>query len=364
MPETIRAAVCREFNAPLSVETVTLADPGPGEVKVAVKACAICHSDIIYAEGGWGGELPMVLGHEAAGIVEAVGPGVTGVSPGDHVVVTLIRSCGSCHYCSGGHQVLCEEVFPLDERSPLSNGNGEAMVHGLRTGAFAEKVVVEKSQVAVIPKTIAFEPASLLACGVITGFGAVTNTAQVPEGSHVVVIGCGGVGLNAVQGALAAGAKTITAIDLAEDKLEAAKRFGATLALDPIDPAHRDAVLAATGGRGADFVFVTVGAKPAIDGAAQYITKAGSIVIVGMPPSGVTGEYDPGTLAGWSQRIIGSKMGSAQVARDIPDLVALYQKGRLKLDELVTGKFPLEQINEAIASTKRGEALRNVVVFE
>jgi S-(hydroxymethyl)glutathione dehydrogenase/alcohol dehydrogenase len=229
MPETIRAAVCRDFNAPLSIETVTLADPGPGEVKVAVKACAICHSDIIYAEGGWGGELPMVLGHEAAGIVEAVGPGVDGVAPGDHVVVTLIRSCGSCHYCSGGHQVLCEEVFPLDETIAAFERKRKAMVHGLRTGAFAEKVVVEKSQVAVIPKDIAFEPASLLACGVITGFGAVTNTAQIPEGSHVAVIGCGGVGLNAVQGALAAGAKTITAIDLSDDKLEAAKRFGATL---------------------------------------------------------------------------------------------------------------------------------------
>jgi len=364
MPETIRAAVCREFNAPLAIETVTLADPGPGEVKVAVKACAICHSDIIYAEGGWGGDLPMVLGHEAAGVVEAVGPGVAGVAPGDHVVVTLIRSCGTCHYCSGGHQVLCEEVFPLDATSPISNGNGEAMVHGLRTGAFAEKVVVEKSQIAVIPKEIAFDAASLLACGVITGFGAVTRTAQVPKGSHVAVIGCGGVGLNAVQGALAAGAQTIIALDLSSDKLEAAKRFGATLALDPADPGHREALLAATGGRGVDFVFVTVGAKPAMDGASQYISKNGAIVIVGMPPSGVMGEYDPGTLAGWGQRIIGSKMGSAQVARDIPDLVSLYQSGRLKLDELVTGRFALDGINEAIASTKRGEALRNVIVFD
>ncbi|QKV17145.1 Zn-dependent alcohol dehydrogenase [Oricola thermophila] len=364
MPETIRAAVCREFDKPLAIETVTLADPGPGEVKVAVKACAICHSDIIFAEGGWGGELPMVLGHEAAGVVETVGPGVTGIAPGDHAVVTLIRSCGNCHYCSGGHQVLCEEVFPLDRQSPISNRTGETVGHGLRTGAFAEKVVVEKSQVAVIPKDIAFEAASLLACGVITGFGAVTNTAQVPAGAHVAVIGCGGVGLNAVQGALAAGAKTIIAIDLSSDKLRVAERFGATLTLDPVDPGHRDALLAATDGRGVDYCFVTVGAKPAIDGASQYITRNGAVVIVGMPPSGVRGEYDPGTLAGWGQRIIGSKMGSAQVARDIPELVALYQAGRLKLDELVTGRFTLERINDAIASTKRGEALRNVVVFD
>lgn len=363
MAETIRAAVCREFNTPLSIETVTLADPGPGEIKVAVKACAICHSDIIYAEGGWGGTVPMVLGHEAAGVVEAVGAGVSGVAPGDHVVVTLIRSCGTCHYCSGGHQILCEEVFPLDTASPLTGANGETMVHGLRTGAFAEKVVVEQSQVAVIPKEIAFEAASLLACGVITGFGAVTNTAQVHPGAHVAVIGCGGVGLNAVQGAFASGARSIIAIDLQPSKLEAAKAFGATHGLNPADPDHITQLKEITEGRGVDFVFVTVGAKPAIDGAANYITKNGAIVIVGMPPSGVMGEYDPGTVAGWSQRIIGSKMGSAQVARDIPYLVTLYQEGRLKLDELVTGRFTLDQINEAIASTKQGVALRNVVVF-
>jgi len=364
MPETIRAAVCRAFDAPLSIETVTLADPGPGEVKVAVKACAICHSDIVYAEGGWGGELPLVFGHEAAGVVEAVGPGVTGVRRGDHAVVTLIRSCGSCHYCAGGHQVLCEEVFPLDRRSPITSQGGTPIGHGLRTGAFAEKVVVEKSQLAVIPKSIAFDAASLLACGVITGFGAVTNTAQIHAGAHVAVIGCGGVGLNAVQGALAAGAQTIIGIDLSNDKLDAAKRFGATHGLNPAEPAHRDELMALTGGRGVDYVFVSVGAKAAIDGASQYVTKNGAIVIVGMPPSGVMGEYDPGLLAGWSQRIIGSKMGSAQVARDIPYLVTLYQEGRLKLDELVTGRFALDDINAAIASTKRGEALRNVVVFD
>lgn len=364
MSETIRAAVCRDFNAPLTIEAVTLADPGPGEVKVAVKACAICHSDIIFAEGGWGGDLPMVLGHEAAGVVEQVGSGVAGVEPGDHVVVTLIRSCGTCHYCSGGHQVLCEEVFPLDRQSPIAGAGGEAVVHGLRTGAFAEKVVVEKSQVAVIPKEIAFDAASLLACGVITGFGAVTNTAQIHPGCHVAVIGCGGVGLNAVQGALASGAQTIVAIDLSNDKLAAAKRFGATHGINPSDPDHHAQLMQLTGGRGVDYVFVSVGAKPAIDSASRYVTKNGTIVIVGMPPSGVMGEYDPGTLAAWNQRILGSKMGSAQVARDIPFLVTLYQEGRLKLDELVTGRFALDDINEAIASTKRGEALRNVIVFD
>ncbi|TCD15516.1 Zn-dependent alcohol dehydrogenase [Oricola cellulosilytica] len=360
----MRAAVCRSFGAPLSIETVRLADPGPGEVKIAIKACAICHSDIVYADGGWGGEPPMVLGHEAAGVVEQTGSGVRGIAPGDHVVVTLIRSCGCCHYCSGGHQVLCEEVFPLDRRSAILGQDGTGLVQGLRTGAFAEKVVVERSQVAVISRDIAFDSASLLACGVITGFGAVTNTAQVPAGSHVAVIGCGGVGLNAIQGAAACAARTITAIDLSDAKLDAAKRFGATLAVNPAHGDPRDALMAITEGRGADFVFVTVGAKSAIDGASQYITRNGTIVIVGMPPLGVTGEYDPGTLAGWSQKIVGSKMGSSRVSRDIPYLAALYQSGRLKLDELITGRYPLDGINEAIESTRRGEALRNVIVFD
>lgn len=364
MPTTIRAAVCRSFDAPLTIESVTLADPGPDELSVAVKACAICHSDIIYAEGGWGGELPMVLGHEAAGIVEETGPGVTGVAPGDHVVVTLIRSCGGCHYCSGGQQVLCETVFPLDTRSPLKSQGGTAITHGLRTGAFAEKVVVEKSQVAKIPKDIAFDSASLLACGVITGFGAVTNTAKIPAGSHVAVIGCGGVGLNAIQGAVAAGAGTITAIDLSDMKLDAAKRFGATLGLNPAHGSPRDALMTVTEGRGADFVFVTVGAKAALDGASQYITRNGTIVVVGMPPTGVMAEYDPGLLAGWNQKIVGSKMGSSTIARDIPHLVSLYREGRLRLDELITGRYGLDDINAAIASTKKGEALRNVIVFD
>jgi len=359
----MKAAVCRAFGTPLVVEEVEIAAPRAGEVKVKLAACAICHSDISYAEGAWGGDLPAVYGHEAAGVVAEVGPGVAGVAPGDHVVVTLIRSCGHCRSCARDLPVACETRFPLDRDTPLHGAGGEALVHGLRTGAFAEYVVVEASQVVAIPDDIPFDSASLLACGVITGFGAVTNTAAVPAGSDVVVIGTGGVGLNAVQGAAHVGARSVVAVDLSDDKLAAARRFGATATVNPGRQDLAAAVRAATDGRGADYVFVTVGAKAAFDQSYGLLAPAGAVVLVGMPASGVLSAFDPGTLAGASQRILGSKMGSARIADDIPRLVGLYRAGRLKLDELITGRYALEEINEAIASVNRGEALRNVILF-
>ncbi len=359
----MKAAVCRAFGAPLVIEEVTLADPGPGEVLVDMRATAICHSDITYAEGGWGGTLPAVYGHEGAGVVRAVGAGVTAVAPGDHVVVTLIRSCGHCHGCLLGQPVTCETTFALDERSPLTDASGAPVVHGMRTAAFAEQALVEASQVVKVADDIAFEVASLLACGVITGFGAVTNTAQVGAGSHVVVFGCGGVGLNSVQGARVSGAQTVIAIDLADSKLDAARRFGATHTINPRTDDVVAAVRAVTGGRGADHVFVTVGAKAAFDASYALLAKGGAVVLVGMPATGVMSEIDPGTMAASSQRILGSKMGSARIGVDIPNLVALYRQGRVKLDELVSGRYPLDQINEAIADVKAGDALRNVIVF-
>ena len=359
----MKAAVCRAFGEPLVIEDIDIADPQAGEIKVKIAACAICHSDILFAEGGWGGDLPAVYGHEAAGVVETVGDGVTNVAPGDHVVVTLIRSCGHCHYCAQGAPVACETTFPLDCNSPLKASDGSALVHGLRTGAFAEYALVDASQAVTVPKDLAFESASLLACGVITGLGAVINTAKVPSGSSVVVIGTGGVGLNSVQGAALSGASTIIAVDLSDDKLGAARLFGATHTINPVGTDVVAEVKALTGGRGADYVFVTVGAKPAFDQSYSLMARTGTVVLVGMPATGVTSEIDPGTIAGESQRILGSKMGSARIQIDIPNLVTLYQQGRLKLDELVSGRYPLEQINEAIAAVKRGEALRNVIVF-
>jgi S-(hydroxymethyl)glutathione dehydrogenase / alcohol dehydrogenase len=358
----MKAAVCRAFGAPLVIEEVDLAEPRAGEIRVKLAACAICHSDIIYADGGWGGTLPAVYGHEAAGIVEEVGAGVSHVAPGDHVVVTLIRFCGHCQACSAGSQVLCEAVFPLDERSPLT-ADGEPLVHGMRTGAFAEYVVVEASQAVTIPKDVPLDVASLIACGVLTGVGAVTNTAGTRAGECAVVIGTGGVGLNAVQGAALVGASPIIALDLSASKREAALRFGATHALDPAAGDVAAEIRAINAGRLADWVFVTVGAKRAIEQATGLMKRGGGMVIVGMPASGVTTSFDPAWLAADGQKILGSKMGSARVRIDVPRLVDLYRRGRLKLDELVTGRYPLDQINEAIASVKRGDALRNVIVF-
>ncbi|MEI7619017.1 MAG: Zn-dependent alcohol dehydrogenase [Actinomycetota bacterium] len=359
----MKAAVCREFGAPLVIEELHLADPGPGEVKVRMVATAICHSDITYAEGGWGGQLPAVYGHEGAGIVAEVGPGVHSVKVGDAVVVTLIRSCGHCHGCTMGMPVTCDASFPLDATSPLTDASGASIVHGLRTAAFAEQVVVEESQLVVVPADLGLDVASLLACGVITGFGAVTNTAGVQPGSHVVVFGCGGVGLNSVQGALLSGAQTIVAIDLADSKLQAALEFGATHTLNPRTDDVVARVRELTDGRGADYVFVTVGAKAAFDASYALLAKAGAVVLVGMPANGVMSEIDPGTMAAYSQRILGSKMGGSRISIDIPNLVNLYKQGRLKLDELISGRYALADINEAMESVKRGDALRNVIVF-
>jgi S-(hydroxymethyl)glutathione dehydrogenase / alcohol dehydrogenase len=358
----VRAAVCREFGKPLVIETIEVLPPGPGEIKVRVVACAICHSDIFYAEGAWGGRLPAVYGHEASGVIEEVGSGVDGLRPGDHVVVTLIRSCGHCHYCAQGAPVTCEARFPLDDAGPLRASDGSGIVQGLRTGAFAEYVVVDASQAVVIPDEVPFESASLLACGVITGFGAVVNTANMRPGANAVVIGAGGVGLNAIQAAAHCGARTIVAMDIVESKLAVARRFGATHALNPVSVDAKEAVRDVTDGRGADFVFVTVGARAAFDQSLQLLSRAGTLVLVGMPASGVMTEIDPGHIANENHRILGSKMGSARIAVDIPYLVSLYRQGRLKLDELITGRYPLERINEAIASANSGEALRNVIV--
>jgi Zn-dependent alcohol dehydrogenase len=359
----VRAAVCRSFGEPLVIEDVTLAAPAAGEVQVDLRACAVCHSDILYAEGAWGGILPAVYGHEAAGVVTALGEGVTGVAVGDHAVVALIRSCGGCFYCGRGEEVLCEATFPLDGDGPIRDAAGASVHQGMRTGAFAERVVVHHSQVAVIPADVAFDVASLLGCGVMTGYGAVVNTAGVHPGESVVVIGTGGVGLNAIQGAAISGADRVIAIDLSDAKLASARTFGAT---HGVNPAREDAVAAVralTGGRGADYVFVAVGAKPAIEQGLGLMRPGGTTVVVGMPAAGVMAEFDPGSFAGYGQTILGSKMGSSRVSVDIPALVALYRHGRLKLDQLISGRYPLEEVNEAIASVVRGEALRNVIVF-
>lgn len=359
----MKAAVCYEFGKPLVVEEVELDPPQMGEVKLKIAACAICHSDIHCIRGEWGGETPVVAGHEAAGIITEVGPGVLNVQTGDQVVVSNLRSCGRCSSCSLGRPYDCEGGFALDRESRLRNKDGDSLVQGLRTAAFAEYAIVDQSQVVKVPEDLPLDRACLLSCGVIAGLGAVVNTAQIELGSSVVVIGTGGVGLNSVQGAVLSGAAKIIAVDLLDHRLEAARHFGAT---HTINAGHLDAVAAVqalTGGRGADYAFATVGSSKAISQACRMIRKGGMAVVVGMPSNqDVEFSLNAHELV-YDRSVVGSLMGASRLSVAIPRLVELYQQGRLNLDDLITARYPLQRINEAIESTERGEALRNVVLF-
>jgi S-(hydroxymethyl)glutathione dehydrogenase / alcohol dehydrogenase len=359
----VRAAVCRAFGAPLEIEELTLDPPQKGEVEVRLVASAICHSDLALVDGAWGGELPAVFGHEAAGVVEGVGPGVENVGQGDRVVVSLLRCCGKCFFCLRGESHLCEHEFPADRTSRLHAGDGNPVVQGLHTAAFAESVVVDESQLAVMASSLGFEVASLLGCGVVTGFGAVADRAAVPEGSSVLVVGTGGVGLNSVQAAAYRRADTIVAADTEPAKREAALRFGATHVVDPGSDDLLKAVRSATAGRGADYAFVTVGNAGVIEATLRCVRRGGTLVVVGMPPSGETFRVEAVDLAHNDMRILGSKMGSARLADAVPRLVALYERGELLLDELITGRYPLERINDAITAARGGDAIRNIVVL-
>jgi len=357
----VKAAVCHAFGEDLRVEDIDLRAPGQGEVEVRLDAVAICHSDISFIDGGWGGDLPAVYGHEAAGRIASVGPGVSAYSVGQKVLVTLIKSCGACSTCASGAPVYCSGNAPVEPAIRLADGT--TATKAMECGAFAEAVVVHQSQLAALPDDIPSDVASLLACGVITGVGAVVNTAQVRPGQNVVVIGAGGVGLNAIQGARIAGAARIIAMDLSPEKLEGAKAFGATDGVLAGDPKPWKAVSMITGGKMADAVFVTVGAIPAYDQSLRLLARGGTMYAVGMPHSGAMAEYEPVIIAAVGQGMKGSKMGDTVLPRDIPWMVDMYKQGRLKLDELISNRWRLDQINEAIADTKTGHARRNVILL-
>ena len=359
----MKAAVCYEFGKPLVVEELEIDPPNAGEIAVRVAACGVFHSDVSVIAGAWDGRLPAVYGHEAAGVVEAVGRGVDGLAAGDHVVVTLVRACGRCPACAKGKPALCQTSFPLDERSPLRSRDGLEIQQGLRVAAFAEYLVIHASQAVPIPPDISLLAASLLGCTVLSGFGAVVNAARVEAGSGVVVIGAGGVGVNCVQAAALAGASPIVVVDVVESKLDRARSFGATHAVRAgrVDTPAR--VRELTEGHGADYVFVAVGAHGAVEQGLSLLARGGTLVLLGMPPAGVGAEFDPGVLVHDGQRIVGSKLGSAQPESDILRLVDLYRQGCLKLDKLVSGSYRLEEINAAVDSAARGEALRNVIVL-
>jgi Zn-dependent alcohol dehydrogenase len=359
----MKAAVCYEFGQPLRIEEVELAPPGPGEVAVRLVATAICHSDIHYIQGAWPIALPAIFGHESAGIVERVGAGVTDVHPGEHVVVSLLRSCGRCFYCVQGAPSQCESRFPLDSEHRLSTSGGAPISVGLKVAGFAERAVVDQSQVVRVPDDLPLDRAALLGCGVITGIGAVVNVAHVGPGESVAVIGTGGVGLNAVQGAALAGANPILALDTVDTKLEAARRFGATHTANVARDDMRQVIGGLTGGRGADYVFVTVGSTAAVEQGLKLIRPMGTLVTVGIPPAGAMAPLHVLRFAMAGQRVLGCYMGATRLSLDVPRLVDLYRQGRIKLDELITRRYPLEEINEAMAAVEHGEALRNVIVF-
>lgn len=360
----MQAAVCREFGKPLLIEDLNIDAPCAGEVMVRVKACAVCHSDVHCVRGDWTYELPLVAGHEAAGVVVETGGGVRDLREGDHVVATLMRSCGYCFQCRRGKSYCCETKFPLDRETRLTSPGGGPVFQGIKTGAFAEYIVVDQSQLVKVPGSLAFESACLLACGVITGVGAVVNTAGVETGSTVAVIGGGGVGLNSIQGAVLCGACDIIAVDMRDEKLDACRRFGATRTVNAARDDPVETVTEMTQGAGLDYVFVAVGSAEAANQASRMLRPGGTAVIVGMPPDDDVNLTFNAHHLSLDRSVRGSLMGSTTLATDVPRLIGLYDNGRLKLDELISRRFALDEINLALDSTEAGGAIRNVILFE
>jgi S-(hydroxymethyl)glutathione dehydrogenase/alcohol dehydrogenase len=360
----MKAAVCYEFGKPLVVEDVNIDPPKVGEVKVKMAATAICHSDIHFIRGELGGNPPCIAGHESAGYIEEVGQGVTSVKPGDPVVVSLLASCGKCYYCQRGLTHMCKASWPLDNESRFHNKKGQSLAQTFKIGTFAEYVVVDQSQTVKVPGDMPLDRAALLACGVITGFGAVVHRAKVEVLSSCVIIGTGGVGLNSIQAAAISGAYPVIAVDILDEKLAAAKKFGATHTVNSkkVDPIK--AVQELTEGRGADYVFVTVGSNEAIKQGFGMSGPRGMTVIVGLPRFTDVLDISPFAFIKDERVLTGSYMGTTQLQTDIPKLVGLYKAGILKLDELITARYPLDRINEAVEAVEKGKALRNVITFE
>ncbi len=359
----MKAAVCYEFGKPLKVEEVQLAETGAHEVRVRVAATAICHSDIHDIKGELPGPLPFVPGHECAGYVEETGPAVKGLKKGDPVVVSLLMACGECYYCRSGLPHLCQAKFAPPAKVRIRNANGNPINQKANVGGFSEFILVDESQLIRVPADMPLDRACLLSCGVTTGFGAVVKRTQVKAFQSVVILGAGGVGINAIQGAAFVGACPIIAVDTLDRKLEQAKQFGATHGVNAKSQAAIDEVKALTDGRGADYVYVTVGSIAAIRQGLVMAGPRGTIVLIGLPPVGQEFCFSPLELIPTEKHLVGGYMGSADLQKDIPDLISAYRSGRLKLDELIGGRYRLEDINEAIASSEKGESFRNVIMF-
>jgi S-(hydroxymethyl)glutathione dehydrogenase/alcohol dehydrogenase len=360
----MKAAVLREVGKPLQIEDVKIGKPGPHEVLVRTAAAGVCHSDLHFIEGSYRFPLPAVLGHESAGVVEAIGSEVRTVKVGDHVVTCLSAFCGHCEHCLTGHMSLCQSSETKrgeGEEPRLSQPPGN-MSQFLNLSSFAEQMLIHEHACVSIRKDMPLDRAALIGCGVTTGVGAVIHTSNVRPGETVVVVGCGGVGLAAINGAAIAGAGRIIAVDRVASKGNLAKHFGAT---DFVNASETDAVkevLELTRG-GAHHTFEAVGLKATTEQAFRMLKRGGTCNVIGMIPVGTMIEIHGVEFLG-EKRIQGSAMGSNRFPVDMPRFVDMYMAGKLKLDEMISRRIKLDQINEAFAEMKTGEIARSVIVFD
>ena len=365
----MRAAVLREIDKPMTIEEVELADPGPGEVSVRIVASGVCHSDWNVITGATPNPLPVVLGHEGAGIVEAVGPGVEKVTEGDHVILSWLPSCGECFYCVRGRGVLCDVAMADMFEGTLPGGsvalsqNGTSLYHYSYLSTFAERCVVPESCCVPIRKDASLQVAALVGCAVMTGFGAAVLRARVEPGSTAVVYGAGGVGLSAILGCKLAGARAIVAADPVAFKRQTALELGATHAVDPSSEDVTALARDLTDGRGADYAFDTAGAPGVIAQAYDAVRRGGMVVSVGIPVVGVTADLPGPSLPREEKVVTGSFYGSCRPHVDMPLVIDLYLEGQLDLDALISRTYGLDEINEAFAAMNAGEVARGVIAF-
>ncbi|HUI48117.1 MAG TPA: Zn-dependent alcohol dehydrogenase [Acidimicrobiia bacterium] len=365
-----KAAVCPAVNEPLEVVDVALGDPQAGEVRIRMGASGVCHSDLSVVNGTLLSPLPSVLGHEGAGVVDAVGEGVNRVQPGDHVVLSFVPQCGTCYMCTHDTPEMCETGFlamamgaQLD-MTPRFSRDGSPLHQMSALGTFSEELVCPEISVVKIDDDVPFTSAALIGCGVLTGFGAAANTADISRGDTVAVVGCGGVGLNAIQGAKWKGAERIIAVDRFDSKLDMAKQFGATDLVNAGDGDPVGQVQELTGGRGVDVAFEVIGLKETVQQAFAMTRRGGQAIIVGVPKMEQIMEIPIAMeLLVNEKQVRGSWYGSSDVRRDVPRLVALYKDGALKLDELVSRRINLDGINDAFESMVAGEVARSVVDY-
>ncbi|MHB1929746.1 MAG: S-(hydroxymethyl)mycothiol dehydrogenase [Acidimicrobiales bacterium] len=361
MPEQVRAVVAKAVKEPVSIETITVPDPGPGEVVVAVQACGVCHTDLHYREGGISDEFPFLLGHEAAGVVDAVGAGVADLAVGDYVVLAWRAPCGTCRSCRRGRPWYCFDSG--NARQAMTLGDGTPLSAALGIGAFAEKTLVAAGQAVKVDRRARPEAAGLVGCGVMAGFGAAVNTGGVSRGDRVAVLGCGGVGDAAIAASSLAGARTIIAVDLDDRQLEWARRFGATHTVHAGSRDVVEAIRELTDGNGADVVIEAVGRPETYRQAFFARDLAGVLVQVGVPTPEMTIELPMIELFGRGGALRSSWYGDCLPTRDFPILIDLYLQGKLDLDGFVSETIGLDGVEEAFARMQRGEVLRSVVVL-